>query len=69
METSKMTLMHCLKEYYNLIYVYKLQRLKDECKKNPNNQKIVNQYKQIKQEKEKLQNRTFTLYELKQFGR
>ena len=55
------------KEYYNLIYVYKLQRLKDECKKNPNNQKIVNQYKQIKQEKEKLQNRTFTLYELKQF--
>ena len=55
------------KEYYNLIYVYKLQRLKDEYKKNPNNQKIVNQYKQIKQEKEKLQNRTFTLYELKQF--
>lgn len=55
------------KEYYNLIYVYKLQRLKDECKKNPNNQRIVNQFKQIKEEKEKLQNRTFTLYELKKF--
>ena len=56
-----------LKEYYNIIYVYKLQRLKEECRRNPNNTKIVNELNHIMKEKEHIKSKNFSEYDLNKF--
>ena len=55
------------KEYYNMVYVYKIQRLKGECIKNPNNIKLQNEMNRLLREKDQLKEKNFSPYDLKVF--